>query len=235
MDTTSLEKFGLNKNEIDIYLALLKEGLSTGSKLAEKANMHRRTAYDTLNSLTEQGLVTFIIRERIKYFQAVEPKRFLDILREKEEEINTILPQLEALQVSAMDKAEAQIYQGIKSVKKIYEDILNSKEYCVLGAGEPLRKMLGSFFLLFQKIKRERKIKSRVLVEEKYRKKDVSTKTFGDVRFLRNYEAPTTTCIYMNKVAIILSDPPLGIVIENEKVAESFLNYFNLVWKIAKN
>ncbi|MBU3940675.1 MAG: HTH domain-containing protein [Nanoarchaeota archaeon] len=231
MDISALEKLGLNENEIKIYLALLKEGLSTGGKLAEKTNIHRRTAYDTLNSLSEKGLVTSIIKEKIKYFEAIDPKHFLDIVKDQEQSIKTILPELELLKKQVTNKAEAQIYQGIKSIKKIYEDILNHKEYSVLGAGTPLREMLGPFFINFQKRKKSKKIKSRVLVAEKYKNEEVSTKTFGQVKFLKEYEAPTTTYIYGNKVAIILSEPILGILIENKDVNKSFLNYFNLMWK----
>ena len=234
MDISALEKLGLNENEIKVYLTLLKEGLSSGGKLAEKTNIHRRTSYDTLNSLTEKGLVTSIIKEKIKYFEPIDPKHFLDIIKDQEQSIKTILPELESLKKEAINKAEAQIYQGIKSIKKIFEDILNHKEYSVLGAGTPLREMLGPFFINFQKRKKTKKIKSRILVAEKYKNEEVSTKTFGQVKFLKEYETPTTTYIYGNKVVILLSEPILGIVIESEKVKQSFMAYFNLLWKIAK-
>jgi len=112
--------------------------------------------------------------------------------------------------------------------------VLNYKSYSTLGAGESLRTALGPYFLLFQKQKNELGIKSRVLMAEKFRKKDVATKTIGEVRFSEDYEAPTTTMIYGNKVAIIMTDTPMAIVIDSDKIAKSFQNYFEMLWSAAK-
>ncbi len=233
MDLTPLKRFGLNDKEISVYLALLRGGTLTGGAVASKTHLHRRTAYDILDALMEKGLVTHSIRERRRFFQATPPKNFLGIIKEQEESIKGILPELETLQREATNSANAEVFMGIKSVKKIFEDILNFKEYCVLGAGEPLTDLLGPFFLLFQKRKREMGIHSRIIIAKKFIHKDVATKSFGEVRYLNEFESPTTTYVFGNKVAIILSDPAMGILITSEKVSESFRNYFHLLWNTA--
>jgi sugar-specific transcriptional regulator TrmB len=234
MDTDALKKFGLNENEIKVYLALLREGETTASKLALKAGLHRRTSYDTLDSLMEKGLAKFSIKERKKYFEAIPPKALLDITKEKEDAIKSIIPHLEEIYNPSTESTKAQIFSGIKSIKKIFDDVLNYKSYCSLGAGESLRTALGPYFLLFQKQKEELGIISRILMAGKLRKKDVATKTIGEVRFSDDYEAPTTTMIYGNKVAIIMTDTPMAIVIDSDKIAKSFQNYFEMLWSAAK-
>ena len=49
------------------------------------------------------------------------------------------------------------------------------------------------------------------------------------------YNLPSSTTIYGKKVAIIIySEQPSGILIESKEVAESYMNYFKLLWRISK-
>ena len=113
----------------------------------------------------------------------------------------------------------------------MFDEILTHKEYSVLGAGEPLREVLGAYFLLFQKQKQQRGIKSRVIIAKKYKSAEVATKTFGKVKFIDDYEAPTTTYVFGSKVALILCEPTMAIVIQSKQVSMSFKNYFELMWQ----
>ncbi|MBI2672600.1 hypothetical protein HYX16_06720 [Candidatus Woesearchaeota archaeon] len=47
--------------------------------------------------------------------------------------------------------------------------------------------------------------------------------------------SPATTTIYGNKIAFFIwSDPILSILIESERMAEAYRNYFNILYSIAK-
>ncbi|MCF7871496.1 helix-turn-helix domain-containing protein [Candidatus Woesearchaeota archaeon] len=230
MDTFALENIDLNEKEITIYLVLLKVGKLSGGKIAERISTHRRTVYDALSSLVEKGLVTYVIYNKIKYFSAVDPKRIVDIVDERSSAVKRMLPKLEALQKKSIEDAKVEIYQGIKSIKHIFEEILTYKSYSVLGSGKPLRELLGPFFLLFQKEKKIKKISSKIIISEMYSTDDVSTKSFGEIRFIKDYDPPTTTYIYGSKVAIIISEPPLAILIDNNHVNSSFKLYFDKIW-----
>jgi len=50
------------------------------------------------------------------------------------------------------------------------------------------------------------------------------------------YTSPVAINIYERKVAILLwiEEEPFGILIDNEKIAKGFKNYFELMWKIAR-
>lgn len=49
------------------------------------------------------------------------------------------------------------------------------------------------------------------------------------------FTAPATTFIYGNKAAIIVwSEIPIATLIISKDVAESYKNYFRLLWKIVK-
>ena len=65
-----LEEFGLTKNEVKIYLTLLKMGRALAGEITEKSGIHRRNVYDSIERLMKKGLVSFIIQNNRKYFRA---------------------------------------------------------------------------------------------------------------------------------------------------------------------
>ena len=87
MEELQLEKLGLTKTEAKVYLSLLKLGSTKTGLLVRKTNLHRATVYDVLKRLIEKGLVSYIIKGKIKYFQVTEPEYFLDKIKEKENKL----------------------------------------------------------------------------------------------------------------------------------------------------
>ena len=89
MDLSFLKEIGLTEGEIKVYLALLELGASTTGPIIEKANISRSIIYQILDKLIEKGLVSFITKEKTKYFQATQPKHFLDIIEKEKENLTT--------------------------------------------------------------------------------------------------------------------------------------------------
>ena len=83
-----LEKIGLTKNEVKIYLKLLELGLTTSGAIIKKTGIHNSKVYDGLERLANKGLVTHVIISNIKNFKAVSPDRLLDFLEDKKNNIN---------------------------------------------------------------------------------------------------------------------------------------------------
>ncbi len=75
MDEQILEEIGFTRNEIKIYLALLKLGASTTGKIIESTGLHRAIVYDTLEKLLKKGIVSFVIQNNRKVFKAYDPER----------------------------------------------------------------------------------------------------------------------------------------------------------------
>ena len=96
-----LQSLGLTRNEINVYLTLLKMGSGLAGEITEKSGVHRRNVYDSIERLIKKGLVSFVIQNNRKYFHATDPNRFLGIIKEqkrelirKERDIRKILPEL---------------------------------------------------------------------------------------------------------------------------------------------
>ena len=58
----------------------------------------------------------------------------------------------------------------------------------------------------------------------------------NEIKFVsKEYQSPAATIIYGDKVAIFIEEEPITIIlIESKKLAKSYKNYFNILWKVAK-
>lgn len=235
MNIQPLKDMGLTEVETNVYLALLEKGPSPTGIIIKKTGFHKATIYQTLERLQEKGIVSYIIEGKIKIFQAVNPNILLEQLKEKEENFKTILPELLQKSLATKERIRAEIYHGKKGIISVYRNILNYKEYLNLGAGIPIVEILGAFFYQFQKIKRKKRIKAKVLVSEKIKGTSIAREITGEYRYLpKEFEGPTNTIIYGNKIAIIAWPDLIAFVLESKETNKVYRKYFEVLWKIAK-
>ena len=124
MDKKILERVGLSKGEIEVYLTLLKLGSSLVSKIAQETGLHRTNIYDTLEKLKEKGLASYVIKENRKYYSASNPDKLLDYVKEKETEIKSILPELKEYLNISRSESIVEVYKGKEGLKSVLKDIL---------------------------------------------------------------------------------------------------------------
>lgn len=235
MNIQPLKETGLTEVEANVYLALLEKGPSSTGVIIKKTGFHKATVYQTLERLQEKGIVSYIIEGKIKIFQAINPHILLEQLKEKEENLKSILPELLQKSRLAKEKVKAEIYYGKKGIISVYRDILNYKEYLNLGAGIPIVEILGAFFYQFQKIKNKKRIKSKILVSEKIKGTKIIKDIVGEYRYLpKEFEGPTNTVIYGNKIAIIVWSDMIAFVLESKEANKVYRKYFDVLWEKAK-
>ena len=235
MHINILEEAGLTHNEALIYKSLLELGPSLASQISRKAGLHRRTVYDVIDMLIKKGLIGYILKNNRKLFEAASPKRFFDILKEKENSINDVLPEMMLLYQQTKEKQETNFYKGKEGLKTIFEDqIETGKEILVLGASSLAYEILRFYFKWFDKQRKEKGIKTRII----FNKTDKSLRIpLSEIKYLpQKYISPLAINIYDDKVAIILwsKDNPLAIIIKNREISEGYKKYFELMWKISK-
>jgi len=233
----ALREYGLSEKEAIVYLALLNGGTMTVTPLLKKTQLQRGSLYDLLERLTEKGLVSYAIIANRKSFEAVDPKKLLQILDEKKERIMEVMPSLLAKQMR--EEPKVTVYRGRKGLKSVYLDLIRdpSTSY-VIGASGKLKGALGdSFFARFQREENRLDRKAKIIFSENWRnspnKGDMS---YAEVKFLPDeYETPSHTTIYSNKVVIhVLDETPVAVVIESQALVKSYMNFFHHLWKMAK-
>ncbi|MEK6884849.1 MAG: helix-turn-helix domain-containing protein, partial [Nanoarchaeota archaeon] len=165
--TKTLEDLDLSKKEATIYLNLLELGQSNVTRLSYKSGINRITAYHILSSLSHKGLVTSTKKDKIQNFQAVEPKRLIEILKEKQEKIESILPELENLKKSVGKRPSVELFEGAKGISALLDDILNTKnEILSYGNYEISKKLIEYQSLHFKKVRISKKIRLKAVVNK---------------------------------------------------------------------
>ncbi|MFA6460941.1 MAG: helix-turn-helix domain-containing protein [Candidatus Woesearchaeota archaeon] len=245
---TILESIGLTKNEIKIYLSLLKLGSSSSGAIIKKTGIHTSKVYDGLERLASKGLVTHIIIANIKHFKAVDPDRLIDFLEDKkknielqEEEIKKYLPELKLTQTLDGDDTEAEIFRGWKGLETVFNEGIKEMGkgdiWYVLGAYEGEDKERTNNFIQKVILKCElKKMKWKVIYNESARNtfKYEQESKITENRFLAQ-ETPATINIYKDVVFIALwIKNPIAFRVKNQKVADSFKTYFKFMWALAK-
>src|SRR3989344_9573537 len=110
---------GLTKRQAEAYLALLQLEEASVKEIADKTKESRTHLYDTLKSLLDIGLVSYVIKNNIKYFHAAPPEKILEYLHEKETLLLKILPSLKEQSNNKTRKPKVEIYEGKDGMKTI--------------------------------------------------------------------------------------------------------------------
>lgn len=236
-----LEDIGFSKNEAKIYLALIELGNSTASEIARLSKVHRTNVYDSLRGLIKKGVVSYVINNETKCYEATNPKNLLHVLKEKENLLNEIIPELSLKKQFAPKKSEVHIFEGTRAIKDILEHFLEMKiDRCVYGAPKAASERLGKGWL---EDYHKRRIKKKLFLRHIYnedaidRIKHLNTLNYTETKFLpKEYDSPVATEICGNEVVLMLWEEkePIAIQIINEKIANAYQHYFELMWEIAK-
>ena len=230
----TLKDLGLTEVETRTYLALLENTPCTAGIIIKKTGFHKATVYQTLERLKEKGLASYIKEGKHHLFQAKSPEILLKKLKEKEDNLNKILPELLS-KGQNKGKVSAEIFKGKEGIKTVYREILESKEYLMIGAGIPIKEVLGDYFEQIQLIKKQRKIKAKLLISENRRGTDFEKSLVGEHKYLpKEFEGPVNTLIYGKKIAIILWVDLIAFVLEGEQASNAYRKYFQVLWGFAK-
>ena len=234
----ALKELNLSDKEINVYLTSLMLGQSTANDIAKKANLNRVTTYDILDSLLARGFVSYAIKSGVKYFEAVEPHKFLAVLKEKKEKIEAILPELENLKATISQKTNVEVYEGIKGIKSIFEDILKEDKDAWFIGTPKLFEALEFYFPHFVKQKRKQGNKSRVIAydtpEMRLYKRE-SPKKYLEMKYITQ-KLDVEKIIYGKKIAYLTFEEKnsTGILIMNNDVVMSERKLFELLWETCK-
>ncbi|MBU1203719.1 MAG: hypothetical protein KKG60_01480 [Nanoarchaeota archaeon] len=234
MNTKILENIGLTRNQAEIYLALLKLGSATAQQIIKESGMHRSPVYDNLEKLQEHGLVSYVVKDFKKYFQAVPPKKLYSYLEEKKQELAEAMPELEKLEGMKKEEINASIFKGKEGLKTIHLDMLKEgKDIYVLGGKGLIFSELEYFIPHFEKERIKKGLKWKILWDKEKTKKEVSKKPLVEGKVLpKGFDSNCVVNVFGNKVAIFLwkETYPSAFVIDNKDVSDSFRKWFNLIY-----
>lgn len=248
---TLIKEAGLTEGESKVYLALLKLDSSTSGPIIEKSGVANSIVYRILEGLIEKGLVSYVIKEKTKYFKAAEPKKILDYLEEKKnkiqeskEKIENLIPSLLTF-ASTKEDTSVQIYEGFKGVQTCFGHYLlklkkgegyncwgvyplqEEKYHMFWQRGHIERGKLGIYAkMLFNKGTEPEILKNRnsyKLCDSRYMPTDITTPAW-----FMQYKDTTAIFLHLPKKKAI------AVEIVNQDIADSFYAYFEDLWNKSK-
>lgn len=237
--TETLESIGMNKNEILIYLDLIKVGSSSAHDISKRTKIHRPNVYDTLDKMIKKGVVTSSIEDNRKVFYPIEPKNLLEYLKQKEYELQEAIPEIEKFRTNSKKERKVEMAEGIRAFRIILNDLLDrGEDILVYGIPKNVPDKIGGFLNDFH----ERRIKKGVTMKHIYNKdaekrvKYLNDMQCTEARYLPSlFDSTSSTLISGNVVMLIFWEDPMFIVtIQNESIAKAYQKYFEILWEEAK-
>lgn len=237
-----LSDAGLTLNEAKVYETLVGLKEASIESLAAKSKVHRRNVYDSIAKLSDKGLISEVFISGKKLYRPVNPIRLLDILREKEHKISSILPDLEKKFKREISEERAYVYKGVEGFKSYLRDILEVGEpvYFLGAKAFWLDPRLKSYIPQFDAERKRRGIEFKHLFdhEVKEKKPEILELVGKPYKFLpKGYSSPTAVDIFGDHVVTFvgvspghLPEEPIQFVMVSRRLAEGYRKFFQFMW-----
>jgi predicted transcriptional regulator len=242
MDIDKLKEIGLNDKESRVYIALLELEDALVSEIAAKAKINRSLLYTILSSLAKKGIVTYILKNNVRYYRAAEPQKILAMMKEKEKILNSIMPDLIALHKPRKARPIVEVLEGREGLKTIMNDVLRQrKEWFAFNVPGKGPATLGTTVHSFQNERQKRGIKLNAIVMKTKqgikRGKQFAAMKHSKARYMpETFASPASNWIYGDRSVILFwyKESPFAIRIIDKELADSYKNHFKALWSASK-
>ena len=237
-----LQKLGFEGHEADVYLALLDVGETKVGDIIDKTRLHREQVYEALKRLERKGFARSFTKQKIRHYRAESPDTILKKITDLEKIAADIVPDLkkrfkETPQI-------VRVLEGVEGYQYIFDDQLKRMpkggDISVIGAaGEAWYNVTKDFYKPYMKKRVKQNIHLNMVTYKgqtggSWQDPEVEQSNQRVKVLPWKFDAPSDTSVYLDTIVIqITSDAPLSIMIQNEKVAESYKNYFDILWQMA--
>ena len=237
MEEEILQNLGFTYAEAKVYLLLLGLGSVKVGRIIEKSGLQSSTIHNTLNSLTDKGYITHILKGKIKIYQAVNPKNILKEFKDKEIQFTNILPSLEQKHKFGEEKPQAEIFEGTKGMinllNELIEDTKPKDNYYFFAIDESdVNEEIQHFFERYDTKRKDKHLIVRG-ISRKELKPLFEKRKILKMRYVQ-HQIPSNISICNNKMAMISwGEKPTGILITSEQLCKSQIEFFESLWKTA--
>lgn len=246
MLANQLKRIGLSDKEARVYLSSLRLGKSPANDIAKQAGVNRATTYVIIESLIEKGLMTSYEQDDKAYFTAESPDHLMSLLKkqeqdikEKEAEMNKILPELLSMYSMGDNKPKVKFYEGVEGLASVQEEYLKvkSKQTYNISYFDAFLKYMPNVNNEYTVRRVKKGIKGKLLyvTEGKPNMEFATDKAkLRETRYLSFSEFPfkSDITIFDNKVSLeSYEDKVMGVLIENKGIADSMKAIFEFLWK----
>lgn len=256
--TIKIKEVGLPEKAALIYAALLERGVAYPSTISEITKLNRTTVYHILDDMAMKGLVTELTRGKKISYQIEHPNKLLAFakyqVRRSEERLTyaqKMLPELQGLFGGLPNKPQVRFFEGKEGVLSVYEDHVNEDEKYEMVSFSNVEKLIPqlpkTFVSNYVKRKKQIGITTRAIFPDnafsrKYDReiyKGIDKRILVKAKFVSQEIFPYKgdfTVYGKNKVSVINFERNVlvGIIIEDDTIANMMRMIFELAWKGAQ-
>jgi len=237
---------GLSNDQAQIYEILLKNGPLKAGKISQKTPLKRGLVYKILDQLVEFGLIEKNEEAgKVAVFIPGHPLKIKDLIEQRQKQakdaelaISGVLPSIISDFNLISGRPGVQVYEGRDGAIKVNNDSLKSKtEICSFIDSESLYKIYPGINDEYVKERIRLKImKKNIMLDSDYVRSHAPkvNREYTDTHLIqgKDYFFPAVMHIYDNKVGYItLRDKMMGIIIEDEYIANLHKNIFKYLWE----
>lgn len=256
-----LENLSLTANQRKVYLHLFKEHRASIKEISEAVNLNRTSVYNIVEQLLRYNLLH---KESSRFGAKIifsHPNKLISYAKERlsqyqdsTKQLSELMPELIANFKNLKSETRISQFEGIESVKRMYNDILDTfennpelKRDSLIGCSN-LDKVIKNLPVRWSNSARKRqsslKIVSRYLVpeddnwreyiKEKYTKPGL--KYYPRFKNIPKHiiKIDTEISVYANKVSFISlkEEEPITVIIESKVFSDSLRALFETLWNL---
>jgi len=239
-----LNEIGLTPRESEIYQTILKSGELKVGVLLGSIKAHPQVIYRAVDGLTEKGLATQFYRRGRKFVRAESPEKLLKIEEKRLERLESVLPTLISLQQKPKEETIVRVEKGNEAIIRLRESAVDKLKkgdvyYLIGGSTERFYSAVGKELARIEAKRVKKKIKRKLLSYESQRtriKQIDPEKKFTEFKFIEGEKtSPASTAIYGDTVGLMIwADEPIAITLESHELANSYRDFFDSLWRIAR-
>jgi sugar-specific transcriptional regulator TrmB len=138
-----LSLFGLDAQEQEVYLLLLRQNLVTALQLSRGTTIKRPTVYRILERLSGKGLIETQVDDKTTYYSAADPRQFETFITEAEEKarkmreaLGSVVGRLSHLSKTKNRETVVKFYRGKRALQymEFKKTEFAGTEICILAA-----------------------------------------------------------------------------------------------------
>jgi sugar-specific transcriptional regulator TrmB len=249
MNTSILKNYGLNRNDIAVYDALLRLGRSKTGPIIHGTDIVSSRVYESLRILVSRGLVSYQVKNNIKYYQAESPDQLIDEAGKNIGELKTLAKDIDSFSIPLPSRNDANIFEGRHGFKMAFtqhiEHIKRGEKVSIIGFSHRAylkgagSRELRSFFTNSDTLMMPKKAHARLLTERELMPiltKERIDSSIYNIKYLPSgYFGPCAVNISETEVLLsVWGESPIVFSIKNPTVVKTFQKNFDFLWGLAK-
>lgn len=238
-----LQRLGLSKNEIEVYLFLINSGPNRITDISHHTRIHRPLVYQAITPLLEKQLINYQTKGKQKYYSAESPNKLNDILQKFQQEMTDLIPELEQTYQKRTTKPAVRFLEGASGISSAHMDMVNylknNETYYRYTFAKNYQKINQYIPEEYRQLRKKKNLQRFIIsndpVEKTARKRPdinrvIKIISTDDDKFIHNIDF----VVYRDRVAYLDFNSENAFIIENKNIAEFHQSMFKQLWKKIK-